>query len=237
VSAWQERVNDLNVTGDVRVDGMFNSNDAAACRIIQEHYGIQVDGVVGPQTWAATFAVGSNGADLHGAYRLPLAIHRTVNPRNVYADGADAGANPQYDPSVLRVEADIDFGAGISKSQARRSASAQINRDYPAGWTGSVTLAMDPQEGSRFDVQAGQNIRVAGWGGSSGVLLHIAQVSVSLPDSSVSLQVDQKARDALTLAAIIDRKADNASNPTRLPPRGHRRSAQVSDTVVEFDGE
>jgi hypothetical protein len=162
VSDWQERVNDLNLTADLRVDGVYNSNDAEACRVIQRHFGLTVDGVVGPQTWAATFDVGANGTDLGSAFRLPLAWDPKVMPRLYHADGSDAGANPAYDSTVIVVDRDENFGSGVTKTQARRSARAELARDANPGWVGTITLDADPPRGPGGTSYEGQNIRVNG---------------------------------------------------------------------------
>lgn len=238
VSDLQRRIRDLGINGaTVTVDGVYNTSDARAVRVVQEYFGIQVDGVVGPQTWAACFPQYPANA-LAGAFRLPLAYDPKVMPRLFRADGSDAGPNPVYDHTVLRVETDINYGSGVSKADARRSAKAQLARDYPAGWTGTITLTMDPDNGSMFDIQAGQNIRLAGWGDADGVLLHISQVQYDPMNESVALTVDQKARDLSTLVQIQQRNREVVTNPMRLPWGGVPRKSQVvSDTVVPYDGE
>jgi hypothetical protein len=236
VSTWQQRVNDLNLTKNVPVDGVYNSSDAAVCRDIQDHYGLAVDGVVGPQTWAATFDVGANGTSLTGAFRLPLAWDPKVMPRLYHADGSDAGANSAYDSTLLVVDRDENFGSGISKVDGIRSAKAELARDRTPGWAGSITLTMDPPEGARWDIREGQNVKLKGWFGRD-VVLHIAQVAVNVADGSVSLTVDEKARDLATLGSIISRNREAKDDPARLPTRRLRRSKLNPDAIVEFDGE
>jgi hypothetical protein len=236
VSTWQRRINDLNITGNVSVDGVYNSNDAAACRVVQGHYGLAVDGVVGPQTWAATFDVGGNGSSLDGAFRLPLAYDKHVMPRLYHADGSDAGPNPYYDATMLVVDRDENFGPGVSKTEGRRSAVAELARERTPGWAGTITLSADPPEGSRWDVREGQNILLRGWFRVD-VLLHIAQVVADPWSGTVTLTVDEKARDLVTLGGILSRNRDSKDDPARLPSRKLRRSRLTPDAVVEFDGE
>lgn len=238
VSDYQRRINELGFD-HVAVDGVLNSNDIAAVREIQRRYGLLIDGIIGPQTWAATFDVGANVGNLDVAFRMPLAWDPKVLPRLFNADGSDAGANPAYDASVLRVEVDIDYGSGISRSEATRSARAQMARDYPVGWVGTITLRADPNEGSIFDIREGENIKLQSFAGTgdTGVLLHIASVQVSPADLSVSLTVDQKARDLITIASILERNKENSANPARMKPGRVRRAKITPDHVVEFDGE
>jgi peptidoglycan hydrolase-like protein with peptidoglycan-binding domain len=234
VSDLQRRVNETGIAR-VTVDGVYNTSDANAIEIVQRHYGILVDGIVGPQTWAALFPQYASNA-LAGAFRLPIAFNRAIMPRLYRADGSDAGANSYYDASVLRVETDVAYGAGVTKAQAVKFAKAQLARDYPAGWTGSITLTMDPNEGSMYDIRAGHNFKLKGWAGSD-LLLHISGVEVSPENETVTLTVDSKARDLATLNQILQRNRDNATNPLRLPSRLSRKSRLIADTNVPYDGE
>jgi peptidoglycan hydrolase-like protein with peptidoglycan-binding domain len=235
VTDVQRRINETGIT-HVTLDGVYNSRDADAIEAVQRHYGILVDGIVGPQTWAALFPQFAANA-LSGAFRLPLVWDTKVMPRLYKADGSDAGANPDYDASVLRVEIDVSYGAGVAKAQARKWAYQDLKRDYPPGWTGTITLTMDPNEGSMYDIKAGQNIRLKDFTSSTGLLLHISGVEVSPMDETVTLTVDSKARDLPTLDAIHTRKVENATNPMRLPKRINRKSRLVADTTIPYDGE
>ncbi|HET9653818.1 MAG TPA: hypothetical protein VFP72_00555, partial [Kineosporiaceae bacterium] len=67
--------------------------------------------------------------------------------------------------------------------------------------------------------------------------LHIASAQGSMADGSMTLTVDEHARDLVTIAGILTRNRENNTDPARLPLRGHRKSRQLRDTVVEFDGE
>jgi hypothetical protein len=229
VSTWQGRAADLGYT--IAVDGVYSSSDAAIARQIQARYGITVDGIVGPQTWSATFAVGSNAGNLDDIYRAPIWQDNRVVPRLANADGSDAGANGTYDPARLRIEQDIAFGDGISKAQAARSAAALGLRGHNPGWVGTITLRQDPEELGRFSLREGTNVMLRGWEGED-VRLHISGIDFAPGDASVTLTVDQLDRDAMTLAAIIQR--DEASK------RLIDRRPGVPDTVNHtnaFDSE
>ena len=53
VRAWQAR---LNTHGyNIAVDGRYGQESANAARHFQAAHGLEVDGVVGPRTWGATF--------------------------------------------------------------------------------------------------------------------------------------------------------------------------------------
>lgn len=241
VSDLQERLNDLGIRGvQVTVDGVYSSADAADVRVVQDHYGLLVDGIVGPQTWAAVFPQYLTDT-LDGAYRLPLAIRSAVKPRGWYSDGTDAGANPNYDPDVLRVEVDRKYEAGITKGQARVSAKAELAKAPTPGLLGTITLQVDPPQCSKWDLREGTRVTVQGIRGSSKTL-HVCGVSVQPPTSAtdpgtVTLTVDEYARDLLTVAAIRARDVGSRQDPVRLPSRKLRRSKVESDAAVPFDGE
>jgi len=240
VSDWQERI---NATGLVKVvvDGIFDAADAAAARVVQAKRGLTVDGIVGPQTWAATFDVGVDGTDLTAAYRAPLAALASATPTLTFADGSAGGPNPSDNPNSLVVDRDEDFGDGVTKAQAIVSAQQELARSSTPGWVGEIVLTADPQEMSRFDIREGSNGTLLGWTGRD-VPLHVAQVRVQPPGpadehGTVTLTVDERARDLVTLGAILRRDQDAARNPAMMPPRKQRRSQSRPDSVVEFDGE
>lgn len=52
VKAMQALLN-LRLNTGLSVDGYFGNNSDAACRSAQKHYGLEVDGICGPATWAA----------------------------------------------------------------------------------------------------------------------------------------------------------------------------------------
>jgi peptidoglycan hydrolase-like protein with peptidoglycan-binding domain len=54
VASWQTRMNAIGYP--LAADGHFGPLSAAAARQLQAAKGLTVDGEVGPQTWAATFA-------------------------------------------------------------------------------------------------------------------------------------------------------------------------------------
>lgn len=219
------------VSGDT-----YDAADEDEVRDAQKRAGIQVDGIVGPQTWAAIFETGSNTGDLSGAYFAPLAYDTRVEPYRYNARGARIGKNPSYDPSVLRVERYENFGENVTKQQAILSARAELKRVADAGHQGTLTLTADPQEMHRFELRAGMNIKVKKHRGVDR-LLHIAGVRIDFTTGSVELTVDDKARDLLTLGAIRSRNTDAATDPVRRSLPQRRASRLAMDDAVIFDSE
>jgi len=53
VRQWQERMRERGWS--IAVDGLYGPSSARICRQFQQEKGLAVDGIVGPDTWAATF--------------------------------------------------------------------------------------------------------------------------------------------------------------------------------------
>lgn len=202
----------------------------------QKRAGVTIDGVVGAQTWNAIFQTGDNVGDLNGAYCAPLAYVSAVEPYLFNARGAKIGDNPDFDPTVARIERYENFGEGITKQQAVTSARAELAKISEPGHMGTLVLRIDPEEISRFELRGGMNVLLKSWQGIDR-MLHIADVAVDWQTLSVTLTVDTHARDALTLAGVWSRNADAATDPVRrmLPQR--RRSRQVADHKIVWDAE
>lgn len=225
VSAWQAQVG-------LPVTGRFTQTDRVRAMEVQTAAGIQRDGIVGPQTWAATFGTGANTGTLDCFY-MPLAYSPSIMPRSYGPEGADLGPNPDYDPNVLRVEDKIDFGQGVAKAEGVRAAGEILARDSDPGWTGTVTfLDVDPQELSRFEIQEGLNGKIRGFRGQE-LIVHAAAVDFS--EGSVTVTVDTNARDYPTLDAIRDRER-NATDPAKAVVKRLSKGS-VTDARATFDAE
>lgn len=58
VKRIQARLNEANI--DVSIDGVFGSKTKMAVEKFQKKFGLQVDGVVGPETWDILFNYAEN---------------------------------------------------------------------------------------------------------------------------------------------------------------------------------
>ena len=213
--------------GTIESDDTYLTSDIDSVEQFQARAGISVDGIVGAQTWEAAFQPGANQGSLRGAY-VDTVYELNPTLRRIYnAQGADVGPNPNYDPTVPRVEDYIPFGDNVSKKLGRASAKQIVNRNYPAGRVGTITLTADPQEMSRFDLYAGQNIKVKHYNGTD-LLLHITRRVRDWSTGTVTLTVDEKARDQLTAAAIHQRNKD-VSDLTRRQTFGRTKSRVFDD--------
>lgn len=225
VSTWQEKVGRP-------VTGVFSRADREELVDRQRAAGIQVDGLLGPQSWAAEFSPGSNVGSLDGAFPMPLAYSKRVMPRLYAGDGADLGPNPDYDPDVIRVEEKIDFGQGVTLAEGRRAARAQRKRDAGQGWLGEIEFTLDPQECSKYDIREGSNGLIKNFRGKD-LVVHVARVEYEA--DRVTVHVDTKARDYPTVEAIRERER-NATDPAKAYVKRTTASKLGSDRA-EWDAE
>jgi hypothetical protein len=234
ISDWQRRIRELGYSS-LPVDGVMGSEDTAAVRWIQAKMGIQVDGFMGPQTWAATWNVGAVGGDLR-TIRLPMAVRTEVEQYIYAANGAIVGTNPEYDPSIIRHEVDIDLGAGVTKAQGREMARRILERGLDPGIVGTIKLTTCPWEGSRWEMDAGDNVLVKGWRGED-VIARVTALDADPESVTVTLTIDSEFRDAMAVVQILERNRESRPDPARRPGNPNRRSRQDQDQVTPFEGE
>lgn len=225
VSAWQAKAGRP-------VTGYYSADDVLACKRLQRDRGILVDGVIGPQTWAATFDTGANTGTLDGAYVAPLAIATEVEPYLYGPDGDRLGANPAFDPNVIRVETVINYGRDVWRYEAIPNAEQVLVRDADPGWSGTISLEIDPETMSKYEVLEGMNLRLLDWHGED-LDLHIALGSYDA--NGATFDVDTQARDYPTLEAIRTRDRE-AVDPAKKAIK-RLLEGQVQDGRATYDAE
>lgn len=167
------------------------------------------------------------------------------------------------DDSVMRSEIHYGYGAGVDLNKGIQSAEAQLRRDIDAGYMGTITLRADPLEASRFEMLAKQQIlykhfrpapydlgikrfensqhiidmnnRVydATTQAYLGMLFHISGVQVAFDTLTVTITVDTKARDLLSLAELLSRTNEGHLDPAKRLRLG--QSDVVDDTKQKWD--
>lgn len=244
VAIWQyEMSSDGYEVGTPRAIGssVFRQPEVDACEELQERAGLPVTGVVNRATWNATWSNGGLDMGLGGAYHAPIA----QDPRTVKwlhsSNGSILAPSPTWDQNIMGIGRFISYGEGISKAQAARSARAQLANEKDPGWHGEITLdGVDPIEMSRLEIKEGMNLRLKYWGGTTnGIDLHISGITwrKGATGYAVSLMVDTKARDLLTLAEIMARNRAAKQDPARAAINQMRKSAITKDTSVwDYEG-
>lgn len=220
----------------------YSVRDVEEVRTVQRRSGITIDGQVGAQTWSTVFGVGGSFASLADAYISPIAIRHVNRKNNVRADGSIIGPNLNYVHRRLAMGRYEEYG-DVSKEQGVKSArdEAQVGEKHEPHWVGSATFEMDPEEGSRWEMKAGENLYVKFMfpppkriGLDDGLLLHMSQVSVT-PGGSVTAQLSFLGHDMTTLASIRSRNKDTR-DPARRQISG-RRSRISEDRTIPWDSE
>lgn len=155
----------------------------------------------------------------------PLAALQTQYP--------DKG-NPAFDKSQFVSESLLKYGSGFSQDQAEASAKKTLQRDYQPGWSGEITLKIDPGM-SKWTIRAGMSMILQGFMGTSetGMRFHIAQVVCNPQQGTVTLTVDTRYRDLLNLEEARARTRDPLTPSKML--QINRRTIMIEDALAPWD--
>ena len=143
--------------------------------------------------------------------------------------------NPRVNKNIPRKESRLQFPEGMSLLEAREVAASHLRKFSDPGYVGNLTLGVDPLRNgipyNRLLIRAGQGIMVHGFRGTD-ILFHIAETNTSPMNLTVSLTVDTKYRDALTIYEVRAKTRD-ALDPVRLLKAG-QYSATVQDSILPW---
>lgn len=223
----------------------YDGDTADAVQVVQRLAGLPRTGVMDTATWRALFNVSITGRSIQGAQILPLAVLDGADRFIRTANGSPAAQNPQWDRSIVPVDITVDHG-NAWKSEAVKWSRRLLERiQHEKNWVGTLSLnGVDVFEGdvsadtprgdlvpmSRSRLAAGMNIKVAHFAGTS-TLFHISGINVD-GDRNARLAIDTRARDLLTVGAIIARHKESRRNPAREFIREHRRGAAFDNMVI-----
>lgn len=234
VTKWETEMNARWSTA-IAVDGVFSQSDANECRRFQRQAGLAETGTINAQTWVATFQTGSNSSDPNSAYFWPLAQDPRIEQFLFNPSGDATGSNPAFNPGVIRRETYDNYGNRVSKAEGLASALARLRRESTPGRIGTVTLWTDPIEGSRFSIREGQNIKFQYYRGGD-LILHIVEVEKDFDNLTVTLSVDEKARDWVSYAAFMQAYREG-TDPANRQKRVFRNSRITEDRRAVWDTE
>lgn len=155
-------------------------------------------------------------ADGSRSFYEPFAYRREVYP-------ADTANNPWYKQDIMRKEVSLSFYKGMDASEATDVAKKHLQRFSDPGVTGSLNLKADPLvDGIPYPrqlIQAGMTIQIKGlFGNPEGMLFHITEQSINA-EGEVSLTLDSKFRDQLTVQEVRLRGRDSLV-PVRMLSAG-----------------
>lgn len=177
-------------------------------------------------------------------FYLPLAQLRQVDHSNL---------NAWYDESEMRRELVLQVQQGLEEDDAVNVAVAHLQHFADPGYTGTIELRTDPEFVTAVTANAKNNIEVSAtetlprmliqagmtilvpriFGNPEGMLFHISEIQVSGDDQSITLTVDSKYRDALTVAEVNVRGRDSLSIQRQLI--GGQYTPPVSDQIVPWN--
>ena len=143
----------------------------------------------------------------------PIAFKNSAYPESVN--------NPSFYKGAILNETYISYD-NLNQQQASQTAQLKLRQFSEPGWTGTVTLSVEPvflteEYTSRWQLKAGFSIRIKNFlgTGSHGMIFHVAQVSANPQDGTVELTVDTNYRDLLSLDQVQARQRDPLT-PTKL---------------------
>ena len=170
----------------------------------------------GTDTAGVTYSNAQISNDGSRTSYAPFAALRQVHP-------ASAATNQWFDSTVMRREVQVQFDQGISPANAAAVALNQLSRSSHPGYTGNIVLKVDPTQNGdtlhRFLIQPGMSLLIKGFlGMQAGLLVHIAQVDISVSEGQVTLTVDSKFRDLLTIQQVTARARDALATLRALKP-------------------
>ncbi len=224
-------------------ENVYEDDIADGVEAVQRRANLAVTGNVNPATWRALFNIGVTGRTLNGARVLPMAQLSAVERYLLTSNGSVDSANPDYDPTRVTVDRTLDHGGGVWKEEMLRFSGRLLDRTHAGkNWTGTLALngadvfagdvdaeTASPAPLSRLDLREGQNVKVVGFDGDT--LFHVSGINVG-GDRNVSMAVDTRSRDLLTLGQIIARNKESRRSPAREFINSVRRPNAMSTLVV-----
>lgn len=150
-------------------------------------------------------------ADGARTFYSPLAAMRQVEPIS--------DKNGWLQSSRMRKEINLQLQDGLDFVDAQKVAVGHLARFSDPGVTGTIELASDPRLGGlngpvcpRMLIKAGMSVWVPLlFGNADGVFFHITGVSGDIASGKVTLSVDSKYRDSLTVDEVKLRGRDGLS--------------------------
>lgn len=139
-------------------------------------------------------------------------------------------------PSAFVSEAYTKFGTGFDQSDAMLSAAQTLRRDRNPGWSGTITLSVDPSEMlPRWLIRSGMTVLLTSFAGSNdvGLPLHISATAKNPMDGTVELTVDSRYRDLLTVEEAQARTRDPLTPVKML--QVNRTSVVIEDIQAPWD--
>lgn len=137
---------------------------------------------------------------------------------------------------VMPLEGYTKYGNGFSFEDGVSIADQQLAINMTPGWQGTITIKTDPSPDlSRWELHAGMVMVLKGFmgTGADGMRFHVASAQHNPEDGTVTLTVDTRFRDLLTLEESLQRTRDPLT-PVKMLQVG-LASTQVEDVQAPWD--
>lgn len=161
-------------------------------------------------------------------FYVPLAAAPEVHPAN--------DSNPAWVRSRLRREVMLQLQQGLTLENAKEAARDHLSRFAEPGVTGTITLETDPKmDGAwlpRKTMKAGMNLWVPHLLGT-GLHLHVTKAQIDRDNHTVTLTVDSKYRDQLTVDQVRLRGRDSLAITRQLI--GGQYAPPIPDQLVPWN--
>lgn len=242
ITVMLTRLRHSGMLGEVEDNDGYDGEVADAIEEVQERAGILPTGIMDTLTWRALWDQDTVGYSMFGSTILPMAQRGYTRKWRRNASGAIIGRNPNYNPAIPPVDAQLDFGTAFRKPQMIRHAKRKLTDASSDNWVGTITLETgaliagehnpgDPITGIIHDreIRPGMNIWLPLFMG--GIVVHVSGVDVN---DKVTLQVDSRMRDTITVAQIIQRNREARRDLHATWIRNHLSSGNISDAITEF---
>lgn len=245
-------INRLQVTGYLSQrdnPGGYDADVVRAIKALQDDASdgfFASDGVMRPDTWDALFDLKATGYSLNWSHIEPMAEDPRVRKWRRSSSGAVIGRNRRYQADRLKVDVNVDMGAGFKRDQMREWANTELDLSDAENWVGTIRFNTGALIRGHYvlgdlvtedvmparDLRPGMNLRLPLFNG--GITVHVSGVGVDA-EGVVEAMVDTRARDALKVWQIIARNREARSNPARLWLQEHRASTMLHDSITEWD--
>lgn len=209
--------------------------------------GTAVPGEVNLVTWRALYDLDVTSASLEWAHIEPMAQLRAVRPWRRSGSGTIMGVNAGHDPSVLPVDRNIDYQAGMRRRQMFEHSRTGLEDADTPNWVGDITFhtgallsgevaigatitAADVMEAN--ELLPGMNLWIPNFQG--GTLFHVAARSPANAQGVFTFTIDTRFRDAMEAWEVIERNKEARRDPARRRNQQHRSSTIQKDSIGEW---
>lgn len=184
----------------------------------------------GNSTYTPKIPNTSYGYLYHEQNSQPFAVQKAVQD-----------ANDLSHKKTVRKEQHVDFQANVNAYQAVSVANRQLDIIKDPGYSGSIVMSVDPVTGNnfvfpRYLIEAGKTIIVYFGSTDKYVTFNISEVQLNMETGEVSLTVDSKNKDLITVEEVRARRNDALNLVRRLDVKSGSLDVPQADYLRPWQG-